>query len=398
NPELEEGVTRVKTAGQDGIRTIVYKVTYDGEGNEISRVEISNEVTTAPVEEVIERGTKPNSTTTEKEEVVTEEIPYQTETIDDPSLDLGEMKVQVEGEKGSQTITYRITYDASGTQIDKKEISRVVTKEPVKRVILRGTKVKAVDRSALEQLIQEAKTYQENQYTADTWKVFTEQLANSETVVENEAATQEEIDQSVVKLNESIQQLKTKVVNKENLQQLINQAKGYKQESYTTDSWSSLSASLQKAEGVMKNAQATQEEVNQAVTELQQSIQQLKVKVVNKEELQKLIDQVKGYEAASYTTDSWAPFSTSLQKAEGVMKNSQATQEEVDKAASKLQQAIDQLKKKEEVPVVKLASIDKNVDQKTATIHYKVTDIDDTLQSIQVKVYQNQSLKVEQAV
>ncbi|MEB8418513.1 G5 domain-containing protein [Enterococcus casseliflavus] len=398
NPELEEGVTRVKTAGQDGIRTIVYKVTYDGEGNEISRVEISNEVTTAPVEEVIEQGTKPNSTTTEKEEVVTEEIPYQTETIDDPSLDLGEMKVQVEGENGSQTITYRITYDASGTQIDKKEISRVVTKEPVKRVILRGTKVKAVDRSALEQLIQEAKTYQENQYTADTWKVFTEQLANSETVVENEAATQEEIDQSVVKLNESIQQLKTKVVNKENLQQLINQAKGYKQDSYTTDSWSSLSASLQKAEGVMENAQATQEEVNQAVTELQQSIQQLKVKVVNKEELQKLIDQVKGYEAASYTTDSWAPFSASLQKAEGVMKNSQVTQEEVDKAASELQQAIDQLKKIQAVPVVTLVSIDENIDQKSATIHYEITDTDDTLQSIQVKVYQNQALKEEKTV
>ncbi|MEX1504300.1 G5 domain-containing protein, partial [Enterococcus sp. C53] len=58
NPELEEGVTRIKTAGQDGIRTIVYKVTYDGEGNEISRVEVSNEVTTAPVAQIIEKGTK----------------------------------------------------------------------------------------------------------------------------------------------------------------------------------------------------------------------------------------------------------------------------------------------------------------------------------------------------
>ncbi|MEX1439415.1 G5 domain-containing protein, partial [Enterococcus sp. C63] len=80
NPELEEGVTRIKTAGQDGIRTIVYKVTYDGEGNEISRVEVSNEVTTAPVAQIIEKGTKV-PVTEEKEEVLTEAVPFTTTTV-----------------------------------------------------------------------------------------------------------------------------------------------------------------------------------------------------------------------------------------------------------------------------------------------------------------------------
>ncbi|MEB7441158.1 G5 domain-containing protein, partial [Enterococcus hirae] len=40
NPELEEGITKVKTAGENGIRSIVYKVTYDATGKEINRVEV----------------------------------------------------------------------------------------------------------------------------------------------------------------------------------------------------------------------------------------------------------------------------------------------------------------------------------------------------------------------
>ncbi len=110
NPELLEGTTSVRTAGQAGERTIVYEVTRDAEGKELSRVEKSNTITKAPVTEVIARGTKPKTTvtdveksnkitkapvteevvrvtkpkTTVTEEVVLEEIPYTSEFQNDP--------------------------------------------------------------------------------------------------------------------------------------------------------------------------------------------------------------------------------------------------------------------------------------------------------------------------
>ena len=63
NALLAEGVRRVKTAGQKGVRTIVETVTYT-DGVETGRVEKSNTITTPAVDEVIEVGTKKVASTT----------------------------------------------------------------------------------------------------------------------------------------------------------------------------------------------------------------------------------------------------------------------------------------------------------------------------------------------
>lgn len=54
---LEVGKTSIKTKGVNGERTIKHEVVYKN-GSEVSREEISNEVTTKPVNEVVVQGTK----------------------------------------------------------------------------------------------------------------------------------------------------------------------------------------------------------------------------------------------------------------------------------------------------------------------------------------------------
>ncbi len=54
---MPSGETEVKTEGIDGVRTIVHKVTYK-DGIEINREEISNEITEAPTNRVIAKGSK----------------------------------------------------------------------------------------------------------------------------------------------------------------------------------------------------------------------------------------------------------------------------------------------------------------------------------------------------
>ena len=63
NALLAEGVRRVKTAGQKGVRTIVYTVTYT-DGVETGRVEKSSTITTPAVDEIVEVGTKKVASTT----------------------------------------------------------------------------------------------------------------------------------------------------------------------------------------------------------------------------------------------------------------------------------------------------------------------------------------------
>ena len=346
NPELEEGITKVKTAGENGIRSIVYKVTYDATGKEINRVEVSNTVTKAPVEEVIERGTKPKVTTTEKDETVTEVIPYTTKTVDNPELEEGITKVKTAGENGIRSIVYKVTYDATGKEINRVEVSNTVTKAPVEEVIERGTKKVKIDKNKLEIVIDQAKTYQENQYTTASWDVLRKALSSAEQTFNDTNSTQEQVDQAVSTLQASIKQLEKKPVNKEQLKQLIDQTKTYQENQYTTASWDVLRKALSSAEQTFNDTNSTQEQVDQAVSTLQASIKQLEKKPVNKEQLKQLIDQTKTYQENQYTTASWDVLRKALSSAEQTFNDTNSTQEQVDQAVSTLQASIKQLEKK----------------------------------------------------
>lgn len=57
DPNLDEGITEVRTAGVDGVRTIVSEVTYI-DGIKTAQKEISNTISQEPVNEVIAKGTR----------------------------------------------------------------------------------------------------------------------------------------------------------------------------------------------------------------------------------------------------------------------------------------------------------------------------------------------------
>ena len=138
NAMLAEGVRRVKTAGQKGVRTIVETVTYT-DGVETSRVVKSDAITTAPVEEVIEVGTKKNPVITTKDETRTEEVAFQTTEVANPDLPEGTRQVKVAGQKGVRTIVETVTY-TDGVETGRVVKSNVITTAPVDEVIEVGAK------------------------------------------------------------------------------------------------------------------------------------------------------------------------------------------------------------------------------------------------------------------
>lgn len=69
----------------------------------------------------------------------TEQIDYQTQTIYNDKMYVTESKVKTKGREGSQVVKAEITY-VDGVESGRAVLSRTVTKQPVTRVVERGTK------------------------------------------------------------------------------------------------------------------------------------------------------------------------------------------------------------------------------------------------------------------
>ena len=125
---------------------------------------------------------------------------------------------------------------------------------------------------------------------------------------------------------------------------------------YTVESWETLQNALSKAKDIVSKLNATQEEVNDAVSNLEKAIESLdeksEVPSINKDELKKLYDANKDKNEEDYTEESWNNFKKALEEAKAVLDNESATQEEVNDAEANLEKAIGSLKEKPEVPSV----------------------------------------------
>ncbi len=74
-----------------------------------------------------------------KTKVEKEEIAFETEEIEDSSIDKGEQSVETPGQKGEKEVTYQFTY-ADGKLIEKEPLAEKVVKEAKNEVVKVGTK------------------------------------------------------------------------------------------------------------------------------------------------------------------------------------------------------------------------------------------------------------------
>ncbi|MCF2706153.1 G5 domain-containing protein [Arcanobacterium haemolyticum] len=134
---LDLGLTEVASEGVAGEKrtTTTYDVEYVNAGlvRPSTTVIASREEVAAAQPKLVKVGTKPI--------LRTEPIPFETEYIDDPELEVGTEEVVTEGVDGILTIGKTFKVDpATGEVIPNPEAS-AVTAEPVTRVVKRGTKV-----------------------------------------------------------------------------------------------------------------------------------------------------------------------------------------------------------------------------------------------------------------
>ncbi len=214
-------------------------------------------------------------------------------------------------------------------QIVKVEADEPVVK-PVNKYLLQRTYDYAVTLST-DGVVESAKAYFENT------------LAAAKAVLEDENATQAQVDEAWDNLLDGIWGLGIYKGDKGALKELIDQANAMNKDDYEAENWGMLEDALAEAQAVYADEDATQDVVDVAREELQKAIDAQVLKpVVDKSILKQLIDKAIAMlpEEARYVAENWPKLVESLEKGQSVYENDAATQEEVNAAADELLNAI----------------------------------------------------------
>ncbi len=129
-------------------------------------------------------------------------------------------------------------------------------------------------KDGLKAAIDAVKELKKDEYTADSWKVFSDALLKAQAVYDDVNATAEEIAKAVTDLQKAQEDLVKvtpevpETVTKEELQKMLDKAATLKKEDYTADSWKVFAEAMKQVQAVLAKEDATQEEIDAAAKAL----------------------------------------------------------------------------------------------------------------------------------
>lgn len=213
------------------------------------------------------------------------------------------------------------------------------------------------DKTLLEVLLDEASVINQEIYTDESIEILANAVTEATNVFEDEDSTQEEIDTEVEKLGTALENLKRIELDVQALEELLEEVITLLEEAeagdnpgqYPQEAMETLELALQEAENILNNDQATQADIDLAVSELADAKLDFisSVHQVDRSELIAMIDQVKsllnqaepGEEPGQYPPEAIATFRTAIDDAESVLANEQATQTEINETIANLEEA-----------------------------------------------------------
>ncbi|WP_248924182.1 S-layer homology domain-containing protein [Paenibacillus hamazuiensis] len=179
-------------------------------------------------------------------------------------------------------------------------------------------------------------TLKPGDYTTDSWGVLTRALDDAKALLNRTPqATPVELGQALSALELArgtlVDLSKLRAKEAEIVGEQLNPAR------YTPTSWQELQQALSEAQAVLSDPDATQAEVDAAKTALEKARTAL-VPVADKSKLQEKKDAIngEGLTESEFTPESWAALKNALVRAETVLSDPDATQQEVDTALAVL--------------------------------------------------------------
>lgn len=166
---------------------------------------------------------------------------------------------------------------------------------------------------------------------------FDEALEEAKVVLADKDATEVQVDLAVNRLINVIQMLEFKKGDKAELEKLVEIISALYESKYTDSTWSELQAELLKANSVILDENAMEEEVAKAYEQLNKAFSNLELEVlVDKTKLQELVSELEGKDTSKYTSKTVTKFTSELAKAKEVVENKESTQEQINEAYNNL--------------------------------------------------------------
>lgn len=233
---------------------------------------------------------------------------YTTESYDALKLAINAAEAVINREDASQeeVDSHAAALEAAITNLKQKELEKA-------------------DKTLLKSKIAELKEIKADGYTAESYQNLQAALAEAESVVMNENATQAETDAQIKVLEAAYANLKKEIVaevNKKLLEEKLGQMKEIQAKGYTEESYRAFTAAIEAAEKVVKNENATQEEVNSQITALETAYANLKkedAKDVNRELLESMLVEARAIESDGYTQKSYKALQAAITQAEAAI-------------------------------------------------------------------------------
>lgn len=197
------------------------------------------------------------------------------------------------------------------------------------------------DKTELQNLIDQVEKLEEGNYTTASWATLTDALQAAKDVIDNENALESDVEEAYKNLSDAFTNLQLRA-DKTRLQNFVDSVRDLDESKYTSASWAQYAPVLQKAKDVLANVDATQEEVDSAYNEIINAYLNLRLKP-NKDALNELINKAGLLNKASYSEASWKVMQKALEEAKNVLRNPEASKEEVKEAVEGLELSIEKL-------------------------------------------------------
>ena len=278
-----------------------------------------------------------------------------------------------EGELAANASLKKITFDAANARY-------------IKFVALEGTgnggksfacasefTVRQIDSKAeLRKVVNLAANYEKEYYTTASWNDFETALTNAQMILDKADASSTEIDDAASALKTAIDSLvEIGDVVKTELERVIAEAQSIDTTKYTDKTVDVLKTALVNAISINGNENATQEEVNAAITALTNAIDELELKTdvsVDKTDLETLLNICGTIDLNNYQENGKAEFKAAYEYALSIFNEADATEQEIRDAMNRLLEAKKNLKEIEVTPTdLDKNGQDKPIDNKVET-------------------------------
>lgn len=208
--------------------------------------------------------------------------------------------------------------------------------------------VPEVNKAELAALVEKAKGYDADVYTAESYRVLKDAIAAADAVLADSMTTQTVVDDAKAKLQAAIDGLEVIKVDYSKLEAVIKDADAIDTSKYTEESVNALKEALAAAKSVVANG-GSQAQVDDAFNKLNAAIKDLVPnqpgEKVDTSSLEALVKKAKAIKADGYTVESYNALQEAIKAAEALLAKEELTQDQVKAMQTALQSAMDSLVK-----------------------------------------------------